>query len=100
MSTTNQRAALPQKCSDTFYWIGITMSVLCIALAVASNTESLSRVQPADFPLSWVAGLAAVLAFLASEYFDPPAPAKVRRARRWSEEPLEASSLETEFADV
>jgi hypothetical protein len=104
MSTTNQKAAVQQawtdKWSDTFYWIGITMSVLCIALAAASNTELLSRFQRADFPLSWVAGAIAILAFLASEYFHSATPAKVPDARRFSEERLEGSSLETEFADL
>ena len=100
MPTTNHRVTVQQKWTATFYWIGTTMSVLCIALAAARNTELLSRFQRADFPLSWVAGVIAILAFLASEYLHPPAPAKVRGARRFPEQRFEASSLETEFADV
>lgn len=100
MSTTNQKVTLQQKCTDTFYWVGITMSVLCIAFAAAGNTELISRLQVGEVPLSWVAGGIAIIAFLASEYFHPPAPAKVRGARRVSEERMESPAFETEFADV
>ena len=100
MSTTNQSAAVQQKWTFTFYWIGVIMTVLCVGLACARNTQWVSNLQPAHFPLSWAAGLIAILAFLASEYCEPAPPAKDRGARHFSEQRVESSSWSTEFADV
>jgi type IV secretory pathway VirB2 component (pilin) len=50
-----------------FYWIGVTMTLACVALVVAGNTDLFGRFEHKGFPLSWVFGGAAVLAFLAAE---------------------------------
>jgi hypothetical protein len=80
-----------QKATLTFYWIGISMSVLCVALACMRNTELLGRFEHTGFPLSWAAGLMAILAFLASEYCDPvparqPVPAELPESLSWQNE--------------
>ncbi|MDP8989820.1 MAG: hypothetical protein M3N41_07040 [Acidobacteriota bacterium] len=51
----------------TFYWIGVTMTLSCFALVMAGNTELFGQFEHKGFPLSWVFGGAAVLAFLAAE---------------------------------
>jgi hypothetical protein len=51
-----------------FYWIGVAMTVACFAFVLAGNTELLARFEHKSFPLSWVFGAAAVLAFLAAEF--------------------------------
>ena len=51
-----------------FYWIGIAMSVACLALVLARNTELLGRFEHANIPGSWLAGAAAIAAFLVAEY--------------------------------
>jgi hypothetical protein len=95
----NGKTAVQQKWAATFYWIGIAMSVLCVATASARNTELLGRFEHGSFPLSWAAGLIAIAAFLASEYFHPAAPAKKRAERRFPTELPESLPWETEFAD-
>ncbi len=50
------------------YWIGIVMTLSCLALILAGNTELLWRFEHRGFPLSWVFGCAAILAFLVCEY--------------------------------
>jgi len=97
--STNPRTATQQKWTNTFYWIGMAMSVLCIALAWARNTELVGRFDHANFPLAWAAGIGAILAFLASEYCHPAPPAKERRAQRAPEMLPESLPWETEFAD-
>jgi hypothetical protein len=100
MPTTSQRVAAQQKLAFTFYWIGVIMSVLCIGLAFARNTELVSNLPSAGFPLSWAAGAIAILAFLVAEYGHRVVMAKDPVARRFSEEPIEDTSWETELADV
>jgi len=100
MSTTNQSVAVQPKWTFTFYWIGVIMTVLCVGLACARNTQWVLNLEPAHFPLCWAAGLIAILAFLASEYCDPATTAKDRGPRQLSEERDESSSWSTEFADV
>ena len=53
-----------------FYWIGVTMTLACMAFIMAGNTELLGRFEHRGFPLSWAFGVAAVLAFLAAEACD------------------------------
>jgi hypothetical protein len=62
------RAESPSK-EYVFYCIGVVMAMACIVLAFASNT-ALGQFRPAHIPLSWMAGFASIVAFLASEYFD------------------------------
>jgi hypothetical protein len=96
--STNDRMTVQQRVTDTFYWIGMAMSVLCIGLESARNTELVWRLEHANFPLSWAVGLMAILAFLASEYWYP-APSKVRATRDVPAEVSESLPWETEFAD-
>jgi threonine/homoserine/homoserine lactone efflux protein len=51
-----------------FYWIGVAMTLACLVLIVAGNTELLWRFEHARLPLSWVFAGGAVLAFLAFEF--------------------------------
>jgi hypothetical protein len=50
-----------------FYWLGVTMTLGCLALVVAGNTDLVGRFEHKGFPLSWAFGVAAVVAFLAAE---------------------------------
>lgn len=50
-----------------FYWIGMLMTLACIAFVLASNTELMFRFEHTSFPLSWAFAGLAVLAFLAAE---------------------------------
>jgi hypothetical protein len=50
-----------------FYWIGVLMTVACVALVAAANTELASRLERSRFPLAWVFAGTAILAFLAAE---------------------------------
>jgi len=50
-----------------FYWIGVALTVACIAIVVAGHMERFSVLEQLGFPLSWAfAGMAGV-AFLAAE---------------------------------
>ena len=87
-----------QKFNAMFYWLGIALSVACISLVLVRNTELVWRFEHAGFPLSWAAGLIAILAFLAAEYFDP-ATVEKPIMRPVPEMLPESASWETEFAD-
>jgi hypothetical protein len=50
------------------YWIGIVMTLLCLALVLSGNTQLAWGFEHRSFPLSWVFGCAAILAFLVCEY--------------------------------
>jgi len=96
MSTIHPRVAVQKKWFFAFYWIGVIMSILCFGLALARNTELISNLQPANFPLSWAAGVIAVIAFLASEFCHPAASANDPVEDR--QQP-ESPAWGTEFAD-
>jgi hypothetical protein len=51
-----------------FYWIGVTGTLVCFALVLSGNTESVWRFEHTGFPLSWAFAGAAALAFLAAEF--------------------------------
>jgi hypothetical protein len=87
-----------RKLNATFYWLGMALSVACISLVLARNTELLWRFEHADFPLAWASGLIAILAFLAAEYLDP-ATAEKPSVRPAPEVLPENPTWETEFAD-
>jgi hypothetical protein len=57
-----------------FYWMGMVMTVACLALILAGNTEMLWRFEHTAFPLSWICAVGAVLAFVAFELCESPAP--------------------------
>jgi hypothetical protein len=61
------------------------MTVGCFALVVAGNTELFGRFEHRGFPLSWIVGCAAVVAFLAAE-----ACGSVSSQEQESEAPLRA----------
>jgi hypothetical protein len=67
-----------------FYWFGLAMTMVCVFLIVAGNTEPDWRLPHAAFPLSWAFAGLAILAFLATELFhhasvrdNPPVPKAV-----------------------
>jgi len=60
--------------SGVWYWIGVSMTVACIALVLAGNTKLGFRLEHLDYPLSWVTAGIGVLAFLVSELCRPAAP--------------------------
>jgi hypothetical protein len=62
MSTTRQTW------SNTFYWIGVAMTLVCFALVLAGNTAPLSRFEHRGFPVSWMSAGIAVIAFLLAEF--------------------------------
>ncbi len=95
----DEKTMVQQKWTTTFYWIGIAMSVLCVAAASARNTELVGRFEHGSFPLSWAAGLIAIVAFLASEYFHPAPPAKDRTVRQVPAQLSESLPWKSEFAD-
>ena len=55
---------------DVFYWIGVTMAGACVTLAFASNSDFVVHLASTRIPLTWVAGLVAIGAFLAFELCD------------------------------
>lgn len=59
------------------YWLGVVMTLTCIALVLFGTSEAVHRFEHTDFPLSWACAGVAVLAFLAAELCRadrPPAP--------------------------
>ncbi len=76
--------------SAGFYWIGVAMTLACFALVLAGNTELLWPFEHTQFPLSWVFGGGAILAFLAAEFCHIP-------VSRPSEEEEESSQLSAEW---
>jgi hypothetical protein len=52
---------------STFYWVGIAMTLACLAFIFAGNTDLLWRFEHSGFPLSWVFGAIAIVSFLAAE---------------------------------
>jgi hypothetical protein len=55
------------------YWIGVLMTLTCLACILAGNTQMAYRFEHTGFPLSWALAGLAVLAFLAAEFFRPAA---------------------------
>ena len=65
-----------------FYWIGVAMTIACLALVLAGNTEFVWRFEHRAFPLSWAIAGIAMLAFLAAEFGHYlPSKAKVRTSQ-------------------
>jgi hypothetical protein len=56
------------------YCIGIVMTLVCVALVLAGNTELVWRFEHRGFPLSWVFGCVAIAAFLVCEYCQSASP--------------------------
>jgi hypothetical protein len=69
MSTTERNRAAGFYVS--FYWIGIIMTLACLAFVLAGNTNLVYRFEHSRFPLSWVPAIVAMLSFLAAEFCHP-----------------------------
>lgn len=54
-----------------FYWIGMALTLMCLTLTVAGNTEFVYHFEHTRLPLSWVFAGLAVLAFVAAEVCHP-----------------------------
>ena len=50
-----------------FFWTGVLMTIACIALVFAGNTELGYRLEHTGFPLSWAFAAVALLEFVAVE---------------------------------
>jgi hypothetical protein len=50
-----------------FFWTGVLMTLACLALVFASNTQVGHRLEHTGFPLSWAFAGLAVLQFIAVE---------------------------------
>ena len=66
---------------DVFYWIGVVMAGACVTLAFASNADYVWHLGSTQIPLTWVAGLIAIGAFLAFELFDSTFASSTRPSR-------------------
>jgi hypothetical protein len=51
-----------------FYWIGIIMTIACVAVVLAGNTDLIYPFEHSRFPTSWVFAGVAILSFLAAEF--------------------------------
>jgi hypothetical protein len=71
---------------DALYWIGVAMTLACLAFVFAGNMELFWRFEHEGFPMSWAFGISAVLAFLAAEVCPQP-----QSATRVSEEECSTS---------
>jgi hypothetical protein len=76
------------------YWTGITMTLVCLALILASNTELGYWYEHSPFALSWAFGGFAILAFLAAEFYAPAASSGTRAADESSQPVLEEELVE------
>jgi len=65
-------SAAKRHSSAGFYWIGVAMTLACFGLVLAGNTELIWPFEHTRFPLSWVFGATAILAFLAAEFCHIP----------------------------
>jgi hypothetical protein len=91
---TNETSAGKQSWTPAitvFYCVGVAMTLACLALILAGNTDLGWRLEHQGFPLSWVLGSAAILAFLAAEY-SPSTTSRPSEAEDQS--PLFAPDLE------
>jgi hypothetical protein len=55
---------------DAFYWLGVALAGACLVLILARNPELVWQFNQTGIPLSWIAGVVSILAFLAAEYYD------------------------------
>jgi hypothetical protein len=59
-----------RKIRHAFYWLGMSLAVVCFVLVFGRNSELVWRSDYLSVPLSWVAGALAILAFLGTEFCD------------------------------
>jgi hypothetical protein len=50
-----------------FFWMGVIMTIACLALVLAGNTEMFYRLERSSVPLSWAFGAVAIVEFLFAE---------------------------------
>ena len=53
------------------YWIGIAMTLSCVALILMGNTDFAYSFEHTGLPLSWTLAGIGVLAFIVAELFHP-----------------------------
>ena len=70
------------------YWTGVVLAIACFCLVLAHETSLAPRIGLAGMPLSWVLGIAAILAFLVAEQIAPHEPPE---EERWSAETSSAA---------
>jgi hypothetical protein len=58
-----------RKWTAFLYWTGVATTLACLALVPAGNTDPVWHFEHRGFPLSWALAGAAVIAFLAAEFF-------------------------------
>ncbi len=54
--------------SAVFFWTGVAMTLLCLGLILASNTEPFYRLDHASVPVPWILGGLAIISFVAAEH--------------------------------
>lgn len=80
--------------TSRFYWIGVALTGVFLALVLASNTDLGWQFEHRGFPLSWGFAGAAMLAFVAGEFCHStirPQPAVDRSSQmapEWDAEPV------------
>jgi len=88
---------------EGFYWTGVALTLSCLALVLAGNTEFGWAFEHSRSPVSWILGGAAIVAFLVSEVChraisndveEAPVQSEYLEAKTW----LELTSAEAERA--
>ena len=75
---------------DSFYWLGLAMTALCVAFILAGNSDALWRFEHTGFPMSWAFGAIAVVSFLAAEICPLQSEASTDREQEMVPSELEA----------
>jgi len=79
-----------RKWAAGLYWIGVVMTLTCIALVIAGNSETLHRFEHTGFPLSWALAGFAIIAFLGAEIARHEKPAVIKTKPVPRSEPVQA----------
>ena len=83
-----------------FYWTAIAMTLACVALVLATNSEFLNSWPGPGIPWSWVAGIAAILAFIAAEFCEPGHKASRKLSPAGQLAPLADTTAETIYQEI
>ena len=68
--------------TTVFYSLGLVMTLAFIALVLAGNVDLVWRFEHTGFPLSWMFGVTAILAFLVAEFCDSLLVPSTRKEER------------------